>query len=213
LDALRQDEFVPPVLDPSAAVARLVAHGHAGRRILGIAGPPGAGKSTLAHAVTEAVEGAVLVPMDGFHLAQRVIDAAGLADRKGAPQTFDRAGYAALLDRLRDQQPADGPVYAPEFRRSIEEPVAGAIEVRPDCPLVVTEGNYLLLWPEVHALLDETWWVDLDPLERRARLAARHAAFGKTPERAAAWAHGPDESNARLVAPGRALADVVVRRD
>jgi pantothenate kinase len=203
--------FVPPSLDPSAALARLVATATGERRILGIAGAPGAGKSTLAHAVTDAIDGAVLIPMDGFHLAQRVIDAAGLANRKGAPETFDRTGYAALLTRLRDQRPDHAPIYAPEFRRSIEEPIAGAIAVPPDCPLVVTEGNYLLHWPEVHALLDETWWVQIDPHERRARLAARHAAFGKTPGAAAAWAHGPDERNARLVAPGRDIADVIVR--
>ena len=202
---------VPPVLDPDAALARLAASARGERRLLGIAGPPGAGKSTLAQAVVDAVEGAVLVPMDGFHLAQSVIDAAGLADRKGAPETFDRAGYAALLTRLRHQRPEQGPVYAPEFRRTIEEPIAGAIEVPHEATLVVTEGNYLLHWPEVHALLDETWWVDLDPDERRGRLAARHAAFGKTPRHAAAWAHGPDERNARLVAPGREFADVIVR--
>lgn len=199
------------MLAVAAAVARARLLAVDGRtRILGIAGAPGAGKSTLAHLVADAVDGAVLVPMDGFHLAQRVIDAAGLAYRKGAPETFDRAGYVALLTRLRAQSPGDPPVYAPEFRRAIEEPIAGAIEVPPDAALVVTEGNYLLHWPEVHALLDETWWVDLDPGERRARLAARHAWFGRTPEDAAAWAHGPDESNARLVAPGRDTADVIV---
>ena len=201
------------MLAPSAALARLAASTPNRRRILGIVGPPGAGKSTLARAVADAFAGAVLVPMDGFHLAQSVLDDTGLADRKGAPETFDRAGYTALLTRLRAQRPENGPIYAPEFRRTIEEPVAGAIEVRPDCPLVVTEGNYLLLWPEVRPLLDETWWVDLDPQERRARLTARHAAHGKTHEQAAAWTHGPDERNARLVAPGRTAADVIVRND
>jgi pantothenate kinase len=78
---------------------------------------------------------------------------------------------------------------------------------------VVTEGNYLLLWPEVRALLDETWWVDLPEAERHRRLIARHEAFGKSPQEARAWALGPDEANARLVAPGRAMADVVVRGD
>jgi len=180
------------------------------RVLLGIAGAPGAGKSTLAARVVAAVPGAVLVGMDGFHLAQRVLAEAGLADRKGAPETFDRDGFAALLARVRQQQPGDGPVYAPELRREIEEPVAGAVAVRPEHRLVVTEGNYLLLWPEVRALLDQTWWVELDDTERLRRLAARHAAFGKTPEHAHAWAHGPDEANARLVAPGRDLADVII---
>ena len=201
-------------LTAGQAVARarvLATTGH--RVLLGITGPPGAGKSSLAEAVLRAVPGSVLVPMDGLHLAQRVLDEAGLADRKGAPETFDRDGFAALLQRVRDQD-ADAPVvYAPEFRRDLEEPIAGAIAVRPSTRLVVTEGNYLLLWPEVAALLDEVWWVDLPDAERHRRLVARHAAFGKPPEQAQAWALGSDEANARLVAPGRARADVIVEGD
>jgi pantothenate kinase len=183
------------------------------RRLLGITGLPGGGKSTLAEQVVAAVPGAVLVPMDGFHLAQRVLDDQGLADRKGAPETFDRAGYAALLRRIRGQQPGDEPVYAPAFHRDIEEPIAGAIAVHPSAPLVVTEGNYLLLWPEISALLEEVWWVDLPDEVRRRRLVARHAAFGKSLAEAEQWALGSDEANARLVAPGRDKADVIVRGD
>ena len=191
-----------------ARVSSLVVPGR--RPILGIAGPPGSGKSTLAQQVVGAVPGAVLVPMDGFHLAQQVLDEAGLADQKGAPETFDRAGFAALLTRIRGQRPGDPVVYAPTFRREIEEPVAGAIAVPSDCPLVVTEGNYLLLWPEVRALLDEAWWVEIDDAERLRRLTARHIAYGKSPDQAQAWAMGPDQGNARLVEQGRAVADVVV---
>ena len=201
-------------LSAAEAVARARGLATTRRRmLLGITGPPGAGKSSLAEAVLRAVPGSVLVPMDGFHLAQRVLDEAGLAARKGAPETFDRDGFAALLQRVRDQD-ADAPVvYAPEFRRDLEEPIAGAIAVRPSTRLVVTEGNYLLLWPEVAALLDEVWWVDLPDAERHRRLVARHAAFGKPPEQAQAWALGSDEANARLVAPGRARADVIVEGD
>ena len=104
-------------------------------------------------------------------------------------------------------------MYAPEFRRDIEEPIAGAIAVPPLTRLVVTEGNYLLLWPEVAALLDEVWWVDLPEAERHRRLIARHAAYGKPPEQARAWALGSDEANARLVEPGRVEADVIVAGD
>ena len=114
------------------------------RRILGIAGPPGGGKSTVSRAVVaELGELARLVPMDGFHLAQAELVRLGRRDRMGAPDTFDAAGYAALLARLRGDEPV---VYAPEFRREIEEPIAGAIAVPRTTPLVVTEGNYLLLW-------------------------------------------------------------------
>jgi pantothenate kinase len=179
--------------------------------VLGIVGPPGAGKSTLAEQVCAAVPGSVLVPMDGFHLAQAVLDEAGVADRKGAPDTFDRAGYLALLERILRQTPADPPVYAPTFRRDIEEPIAGAIAVPSGCPLVVTEGNYLLLWPEVRALLDEVWWVELDETTRVERLVARHVQHGRSPAEARAWVLRSDEANARLVAPGRDRADVVVR--
>jgi pantothenate kinase len=203
----------PQMLTRDAAIARIAARAGGQRVVLGIAGPPGAGKSTLAEQVVAGVPDAVLVPMDGFHLAQRVLDAAGLADRKGSPETFDRGGYAALLRRIRAQQPGDGPVYAPEFRRAIEEPVAGAIAVRPEHRLVVAEGNYLLLWPEVRALLDESWWVDLDDAERVRRLVARHTAFGRTPSAAEAWVRRSDEANAWLVAPGRDLADVLMTED
>ena len=197
---------VQRVLDRAQALAT-----HREHRVLGIVGPPGAGKSTLAEQVCAAVPGAVLVPMDGFHLAQAVLDEAGVADRKGAPDTFDRAGYLALLERIVRQTPADPPVYAPTFRRDIEEPIAGAIAVPSGCPLVVTEGNYLLLWPEVRALLDEVWWVELDETTRVERLVARHVQHGRSPAEARAWVLRSDEANARLVAPGRDRADVVVR--
>ncbi|PVC78152.1 MULTISPECIES: nucleoside/nucleotide kinase family protein [Streptomyces] len=185
------------------------------RRILGIAGPPGAGKSTVAQRLAEGLEGrAALVPMDGFHLAGAELDRLGRAGRKGAPDTFDAAGYAALLRRLRDPDPAH-PVYAPAFDRALEEPVAGALAVPPDVPLVITEGNYLLLedgpWAEVRGLLDEVWFLDLDPEVRVRRLVERHVRYGKPPAYARAWVERSDEANARLVESGRERADVVVR--
>jgi pantothenate kinase len=180
-----------------------------GRRILGIAGKPGGGKSTVARAVVAQLgERARLVPMDGFHLAQSELVRLGRRDRMGAPDTFDASGYASLLQRLRGPEPV---VYAPEFRRELEEPIAGAIAVPRETPLVVTEGNYLLLWPEIRPLLDECWYVDTDEELRVQRLIQRHIQFGKTPDYARAWVMRSDERNAELVAATADRADALVR--
>src|SRR3954463_4559079 len=196
--------------DAERLIARASALAHqGGRRILGIAGPPGGGKSTVARqVVAELGELARLVPMDGFPLAQSELVRLGRRDRMGAPDTFDSAGYAALLTRLRGDEPV---VYAPEFRREIEEPIAGAIAVAREVPLVVTEGNYLLLWPEIQPLLDETWYVETDEELRVQRLIQRHIQFGKTPEYARAWVMRSDERHAALVKTTAGPADVLVR--
>ena len=206
----------PEVL--SADVPTLVARARTllageGRRVLGLAGPPGAGKSTLAAELVAALAPeAALVPMDGFHLSNAVLHALGRRDRKGAPDTFDAAGYAHLLARLRD--PREGTVYAPDFDRALDEPVAAGIAVGPEVRLVVTEGNYLLLedpaWRAAAAHLDATWYVDLEDEERRRRLRARHEAHGMDPQAAAAWTLGTDEPNAALVRAVRDRADLVL---
>lgn len=195
-----------------ARVEALLARG--GRRVLGIAGAPGAGKSTLAHQVALAFgDVCVVVPMDGFHLAQSRLETMGRADRKGAPDTFDADGYVALLRRLRAPV-AGSVVYAPEYRRDLRNPVAGAVAVPADVPLVVTEGNYLLCeghgFGPVASLLDDAWFVAQEETTRLARLVARHERFGKPAQAARAWATGPDAANAALVAPTAARADVVV---
>ncbi|MER6711051.1 nucleoside/nucleotide kinase family protein [Streptomyces sp. NPDC000877] len=188
------------------------------RAILGIAGSPGAGKSTLAEHLVRELNGTgepwvAHVPMDGFHLADAELERLGRLDRKGAPDTFDAAGYAALLGRLRAQAD-DDTVYAPGFERVLEQPIAGAIPVPPTVRLVVTEGNYLLLetgaWARVRSRLDEVWFCELPEGERVRRLVARHEQFGKSHREAVEWVLRSDERNAELVAATRDRADLVV---
>jgi pantothenate kinase len=186
------------------------------RRILGIAGAPGAGKGTVAEKLlSELGSSAVVVPMDGFHLAGTELRRLGRQDRKGAPDTFDAAGYVALLRRLRD--PDEHTVYAPQFHREVEESYAAEIPVPPEVPLVITEGNYLLLdqgpWRHVRGLLDEAWFLAPPEDDREARLVQRHIDYGKTPEQAREWVRRSDARNAELVAPTRARADLVITAD
>ena len=194
--------------------ARLERLLHDGRRkILGIVGPPGCGKSTLADALQSLLgERTRIIPMDGFHLAQCELVRLGRADRKGAEDTFDSAGFLALLQRLK-AQPADEIIYAPEFRREIEEPIANALPVFPETPLLIVEGNYLLLaqgyWARLRGLMDEVWYVDIPADLRRERLIARHVRYGRSPEAARDWVTNTDEPNARLIEDSRSGADVV----
>jgi pantothenate kinase len=187
-----------------------------GRAVLGICGAPGAGKSTLAAGLVARLGGgAVVVPMDGFHLHDDELARLGLTERKGAPETFDVTGYAALLRRLREEP--DRTVSAPAFDRSRELVVEDAITVRPGHALVVTEGNYLLHdgpgWSALRPLLDEVWFVETAEDQRLDRLVERHVAHGKPRELASRWARGSDQVNAALVARTRTWADVVVPLD
>lgn len=203
---------------PELAAAALALVPDGGRAVLGIAGVPGAGKSTLAEAVIAQVaeergHGFVAhVPMDGFHLADVQLDRLGLRDRKGAPETFDAAGYAALLRRLHTE--TERPVYAPGFERELEQPIAAAMVVPPRARLVVTEGNYLLLarpeWREARRSVDAVWWVETDDATRIERLVARHVRFGKPADVAAAWVAEVDEANSRLIRAGGDAPDLVV---
>ncbi|MDG5486019.1 nucleoside/nucleotide kinase family protein [Mycolicibacterium gadium] len=181
------------------------------RVMLGITGSPGSGKTAFARQIAASIDDAVHVPMDGFHLADAELRRLGRLDLKGAIDTFDAYGYLALLQRIRGGAEV---VYAPAFDRDVEQPVAGSIRVEPTARLIVTEGNYLLdddePWPRVRHTLDEVWFVDCAPDERRRRLIARHVEFGKSPEEAQAWVRDIDEPNAERIERVRPKADLVI---
>jgi pantothenate kinase len=188
------------------------------RVILGIAGSPGAGKSTLVEQLLARMgerkePGWVAhVPMDGFHLADEQLRRIGALGRKGAPDTFDAAGYAHLLERIAVEP--DAPVYAPGFDRTLEQPLSAALVVLPAARLVITEGNYLLLddpaWQRARRAMDRVWFVSSEEAQRVERLVARHVEFGKSPDAAKAWVADTDQPNADLVSPTAATADLVI---
>lgn len=181
-----------------------------GRYVFGLAGQPGSGKSTLAARLAEAL-GAVVVPMDGFHLDNDELDRLGLSKVKGAPGTFDADGFVRLVDRLKH---ADGPISAPSFDRNADRTIGGAITVDPDDRIVIVEGNYLLLerppWGALRDLFDLTGYIDVEAHTRVARLVARHVRHGRSPDEAREFVRMSDEANATIVAATRPHADVVI---
>ena len=205
--------------DKNAAVERVRAllNSTQGCTLIGIVGKPGAGKSTLSQYISESINSPQLavLPMDGFHLSNAVLAELHRADRKGAPDTFDVAGFIALLTRIRNER--DSHIYYPIFDRSIEESIAAQDVISSDTKVVIVEGNYLLHqedgWQHVAKILHETWYIDIDDELRLERLIARHIAYGKSEGAAEQWARGSDERNAELIALGAERADYVIRLD
>jgi pantothenate kinase len=201
-------------MTPAQLAATIGAKAQAqGRFLTALAGPPGAGKSTLAAELVAALgQGAKAVPMDGFHYDDAVLIARGARARKGAPDTFDVAGFRHLLTRLRTEDE----VAIPLFDRDLEISRAGADIVGPDDRILIVEGNYLLLneapWPDLAPLFDLTIWIDVPEAELDRRLLARWAHYGKTPDQARAWIDGNDMPNIRRVVAGSRPADLVIRQ-
>ncbi|MGC7093457.1 nucleoside/nucleotide kinase family protein [Amycolatopsis lurida] len=189
---------------------RLIKSGE--RAVLGIVGAPASGKTTLAWGLANALGNrAAVVGMDGFHLAQVELRRLGRTERKGAPDTFDAGGYVSLLSRL---AAGEETVYGPEFRREIEEPIAGAVAVPPEVPLVITEGNYLLLdsspWSRIPPLLAESWFLRPGEDDRIERLVSRHRHYGRSLVEAQQRARGSDQRNADLIATTASRADLII---
>ena len=196
-----------------AAVERAQALVGSGRKILGIVGKPGSGKSTVAKLLSARLGAkARVVPMDGYHFSNKVLRELGRAKRKGAVDTFDALGYTMLLKRIRTEPHSI--IYYPVFHREIEESIAAEGVVSPDVDLVITEGNYLLhpqdSWGGVRELLDESWYVDVDDEVRIERLVQRRLGHGNTREEAIHWSTGSDEVNAQVIGKTRQFADVIV---
>jgi pantothenate kinase len=191
-----------------------------GRFLLGLAGTPGSGKSTTATALCDALvdrDGPVWVAlgMDGFHLSNKVLIDDGKRDRKGAYDTFDVAGFVALLGRIRTQ--TESSVYVPVFHREIEESISAETTITPQARGVIVEGNYLLLpdggWANVRPLLDAAWFVDVDPDARRRRLIERATKTYGSIEAGTAWVDNVDEPNAVLIDTTRSNAERVITVD
>jgi pantothenate kinase len=204
-----------PIDLPALAViveGMLAARSASAPLLVGLAGKPGAGKSTAADQLAALLPGSRVLPMDGFHFPQAHLVSLGRRERMGAPDTFDVDAFVALLESLRTPVTT---VRAPGFDRTIEEPVPDQLSFTPEVPCIIVEGNYLLLdsggWQRVAPLLDVTVGIVLDYAIRHERLIARHVAFGKSDEEARAWALGPDEANAVLIAPTLERADYLLR--
>ena len=183
------------------------------RFVVAIAGPPGSGKSTLAQRLNVVLpeDASAVVPMDGFHFDDTVLDSRGLRPRKGAPETFDYAGFAALLKRIRAGEPE---IAIPVFDRSMELSRAGASIIGSGVKFVLVEGNYLLLdeepWSALSGLFDFSIFVDVPRGELERRLLERWRGHGKSDEDARAWIASNDLPNIERVLARRRRADLVI---
>lgn len=199
-------------MTPAALAQRIIATPARGaRKVVGIAGPPASGKSTFAEQVACAIPSAQVVPMDGFHLDNAVLQPLGLLASKGAPQTFDASGFVALVARLRDS----GALTYPTFDRDADAVIERGGGLPASCDTVIVEGNYLLLdeapWDRLPAYFDLSVFLDVPAEILKARLVQRWLDYGLKPDAALARAQGNDLPNAVTVMDRSMPADVVLR--
>lgn len=188
------------------------------RFFLGITGNPAAGKSTLAEKLALLVnnkvdhELAIVVPMDGFHLENEILDNRKLRHLKGIPETFDANGFIDLLEILHTEY--EKPIPCPVYDRNIHSPVAGGVIVQTWHKLIITEGNYLLLrkkpWESVRSLLDEVWFIEAPEDIIMNRLIERHMAGGMNITEARKKIESTDLPNARIIEETRKYADRII---
>ena len=185
------------------------------RTIIGIVGKPGAGKSTVVSEIRNqfSADEVAIIPMDGYHLSNEELIKLGRRNRKGAPDTFDVAGFVSLVTKVKYEIAKDHTF--PIFHREIEASKVDEGIVLRNTKVIVIEGNYLFSeefnWNKVFPLLDQSWFIEIDDEIRMQRLIARHIKYGKTPQEAKEWSRGSDEANAEFIAKSANRAERIIK--
>lgn len=202
-------------IDLVLAQIRSLLQSNNSRTIIGIAGKPGAGKSTVVSEIEKRFSPSEVsvIPMDGYHLSNEILIQRGRRNRKGAPDTFDAAGFISLITKVKNSHELEHRF--PTFHREIEASIADEGVVPISAKVIVIEGNYLFSdehnWNGVFPLLDHTWFIEIDDEIRIQRLIARRLNYGQTLAEAENWARGSDEENAKFIEKTRKKAENIIK--